>query len=118
MNNCRYVREHVLTKLVDNFTSQGYNIGADLKKASCITSFPRSLYKMSSFQSFEYIFVYIDLINRARGPYSKLWTEFFSSPYGPSALRARAIRRRKKRGSITYGTDQANEVNKIFIIWL
>ena len=34
------------------------------------------------------------------------------------AWSARAIKRVKKRGSITYGTDQANEVNKMFIIWL
>ena len=29
---------------------------------------------------------------------------------------ARAMR--KKQESVTYGTDRANEVNKIFIIWL
>ena len=51
---------------------------------------------------------YIPLINRVRRPYRKLWTEFFSSP----------IKRGEKRGSITYGTDQAEEVNKMFIIWL
>ena len=28
---------------------------------------------------------YIPLINRVRGPYGKLWTEFFPSLYGPSA---------------------------------
>ena len=47
--------------------------------------------------------------------------------YGPSffprlmtqARSARAIKREKKnRGSITYGTDEANEFNKMFIIWL
>ena len=36
---------------------------------------------------------------------------FFSSPYGHK-------KRGGKRGSITYSTDQANEVNKMFIIWL
>ena len=30
---------------------------------------------------------YIPLISRVRGPYSKLWTEFFPSFYGPSAKR-------------------------------
>ena len=29
--------------------------------------------------------IYIPLINRVRGPYRKLWTEVFSSPYGSSA---------------------------------
>ena len=29
---------------------------------------------------------------------------------------ARVMKRGKKQGSITYGTDQANEVNKMFII--
>ena len=31
---------------------------------------------------------YIPLISRVRGPYGKLWTEFFPSFYGPSAKRA------------------------------
>ena len=31
---------------------------------------------------------YIPLISRVRGPYGKLWTEFFSSFYGPSAKHA------------------------------
>ena len=31
---------------------------------------------------------YIPLISRLRGPYGKLWTEFFPSFYGPSAKRA------------------------------
>jgi hypothetical protein len=30
---------------------------------------------------------------------------------------ALAIKKWKKQKSITYGTDQANEVNKMFIIW-
>ena len=30
----------------------------------------------------------IPLISRVRGPYCKLWTEFFPSIYGPSAKRA------------------------------
>ena len=32
--------------------------------------------------------VHIPLISRVRGPYGKLWTEFFPSFYGPSAKRA------------------------------
>ena len=32
--------------------------------------------------------VYIPFISRVRGPYGKLWTEFFPSFYGPSAKRA------------------------------
>ena len=32
--------------------------------------------------------MYIHLISRVRGPYGKLWTEFFPSFYGPSAKRA------------------------------
>ena len=35
-----------------------------------------------------YIVLYIPLISRVRGPYGKLWTEFFPSFYGPSAKRA------------------------------
>ena len=31
---------------------------------------------------------HIPLISRVRGPYGKLWTEFFPSFYGPSAKRA------------------------------
>ena len=31
---------------------------------------------------------YIPLISWVRGPYGKLWTEFFPSFYGPSAKRA------------------------------
>ena len=41
LNNCRYVREHVLTKLMDSFTNQGFRIGSELKKAKgllCTTS--------------------------------------------------------------------------------
>ena len=31
---------------------------------------------------------YIPLISRVRGPYGKIWTEFFPSFYGPSEKRA------------------------------
>ena len=31
---------------------------------------------------------HIPLISRVRGPYGKLWTEFFPSFYGPSAKHA------------------------------
>ena len=31
--------------------------------------------------------LYMPLISRVRGPYGKLWTEFFPSFYGPSAKR-------------------------------
>ena len=62
---------------------------------------------------------YIPLISRVRGPYSKLWTEFFPSFYCPSAKRAgHKNKEGKKRGSITCRTDRANEANKMFIIWL
>ena len=55
------------------------------------------------------------LISRVRGPYGKLWTEFFPSFYGPSAKRAAMKNKgRKKRGSITCCTDRANEANKMF----
>ena len=54
-----------------------------------------------------------------RGPYGKLWTEFFPSFYGPSAKRAgHENEEGKKRGSITCPTDWANEANKMFILWL
>ena len=43
---------------------------------------------------------------------------FSSSIYGPSTKRAGHISKGKKRGSITYSTDQENEVSKIFIISL
>ena len=51
------------------------------------------------------------------GPYCKLWTKFFPLPCGPSMKRT-GHKKRGERESITYGTDQANEVNKMFIIWL
>ena len=41
--------------------------------------------------------------------------EFFSILMA-QAQSARAMK--KKQGSVTYGTDRANEVNKMFIIWL
>ena len=44
-----------------------------------------------SFHPILYLWRYlgvIPLISRVRGPYSKLWTEFFPSFYGPSAKRA------------------------------
>ena len=63
--------------------------------------------------------MYISLISRVRGPYSKLWTEFFPSFYGPIAKRVgHENKEGKKRGSITCRTDRANEANKMFIIWL
>ena len=63
--------------------------------------------------------IYIPLISRVRGPYGKLWTEFFPFFYGPSAKRAgHENKEGKKRGSITCHTDRANEANKMFIIWL
>ena len=50
--------------------------------------------------------------------YRKLWTEFFPRLMA-QARSARAMKKEgEKRGSITYGTVQANEVNKMFIIWL
>ena len=50
-----------------------------------------------------------------RGPYRKLRTRVFSI-LRAQARSARAMR--KKQGSVTYGTDRANEINKMFIIWL
>ena len=43
---------------------------------------------------------------------------FFSLALCPKHKVRGAIKRGGKRGSITYGTDQANEVNNMFIIWL
>ena len=44
---------------------------------------------------------------------------FFPSSYDPSAkLAGHENMEEKKRGSITCRTDRANEVNKMFIIWL
>ena len=46
---------------------------------------------MPTFQSylaFFFTLLHIPLISRVRGPYGKLWTEFFPSFYGPSAKRA------------------------------
>ena len=63
--------------------------------------------------------VYIPLISRVRGPYGKLWTEFFSFLLWPKREARRPWKQgRKKRGSITCHTDWANEANKMFIIWL
>ena len=62
---------------------------------------------------------YIPLISRVQGPYSKLWTEFFSFLLWPKHKAHRPWKQgRKKRGSITCHKDRANEANKMFIIWL
>ena len=54
-----------------------------------------------------------------RGPYGKLWTEFFSFLLWPKReVRGPWKEGRKKRGSITCRTNRANEANKMFIIWL
>ena len=58
---------------------------------------------------------YTRLINRVPGPYGELPTRFWSI-FMAQARSARVMR--KKQGSVTYGTDRANEVNKMFIIWL
>ena len=52
--------------------------------------------------------LYIPLINRVQGPYRKLRTRVFSILMA-QARSAQAMR--KKQGSVTYGTDRANEVN-------
>ena len=62
---------------------------------------------------------YIPLIIRVRGPYGKLWTEFFlPSFYFPSAKCVGHENKElegKKRGSITCCTDLANEDNKMLL---
>ena len=65
-------------------------------------------------KSCEVLYEYIPLFNRVRGPYVRYRPSFFHS-YGPSARR---MGHEEKQESVTYGTDRANEVNKIFIIWL
>ena len=54
-----------------------------------------TIIKTLQYSTVQYILVmqcfrvgYIPLISRVRGPYGKLWTEFFPSFYGPSAERA------------------------------
>ena len=51
------------------------------------------------------------IIDRVRGPYRKLRTRFFSILMA-QARSARAMR--KKRGSVTYGTDRANDGSSFF----
>ena len=64
-------------------------------------------------------YIYIPLISRVRGPYGKLSTEFFPFLLWPKReVHGSWKQGRKKRGSIICQTDQANEVNKVFIIWL
>ena len=54
-----------------------------------------------------------------RGPYGKLWTEFFSFLLWPKReARGPWKQGRKKWGSITCCMDRANEANKMFTIWL
>ena len=60
----------------------------------------------------------IPLTNRVRGPYCKVTDRVFSRSIMAQTRNARAINRRKKRGSITYSTGRVNEVSKIFIISL
>ena len=43
---------------------------------------------------------YIPLISRLRGPYGKLWTEYFPSLYGPSAKQGR---KRMRIHNLPYG---------------
>ena len=50
---------------------------------------------------------YIPLISRVRGPYAKLWTEFFSFLLWPKRA-GHENREEKKRGSISCRTDRAN----------
>ena len=57
--------------------------------------------------------LYKSVISPVRGPYGKLWTEFF-----PLLLWKQGIMKKNPRGSITCRTDRANEANKMFIIWL
>ena len=59
--------------------------------------------------------MYIPLVNRVHGQFCKLWTKFFPRLMA-QVRRAWAIKRETKGGPIPYGTDQANEVNKMFII--
>ena len=42
------------------------------------------------------LYMYILLTNRVRGPYRKLWAEFFPPRFMAQARRARAINRRGK----------------------
>ena len=58
--------------------------------------------------------MYIPLINRVRGP--QVMDRVFPRLIA-QARSALAIKRGEKQGSITYSTDQTNEVNKMFIIW-
>ena len=62
---------------------------------------------------------YIHVISRVRSRYVKLWAEFFSFLLWPKrGAREPWKQGRKKRGSITCGTDRANEASKMFIILL
>ena len=58
------------------------------------------------------IFKYIPLTNRVLGPYCKLRTEFFPLRFVP---KCRPLIVGEKRGSVTYGTDQEDEVSNILI---
>ena len=53
---------------------------------------------------------YITLFSRVRGPYGKLWTEFFFPSFYENK------EGKNLRGSITCRTDQANKANKMFVI--
>ena len=50
-----------------------------------------------------------------RGPYRKLRTRVFSILMAQARS---ALAMKKNQGSVTYNADRANEVNKMFIIWL
>ena len=62
----------------------------------------------------------IPIISRVSGAYCKLRTKFFSIDLWPKREVLMEKRRidGKKRGSVIYSTDQKNEANKMFIIWL
>ena len=71
----------------------------------------------------KYVYLYVHVKINGRNTYLLLAEcevrtasyrpSFFASFYGPSENKEG-----KKRGSITYRTDRADEANKMFIIWL
>ena len=61
---------------------------AQWKRAGLVTKRSEDRNLALAFSIYYFVFQCIHLISRVRGPYGKLWTEFFPSFYGPSAKRA------------------------------
>ena len=90
---CTYI---IRTALRGNFSAWDKREEKERKREgySSISGYPSLFIVLNIFYIVNW-WEYIPLINRVRGPYRKLWTEFLSSPYGSSTKRAGHQKREK-----------------------